>query len=70
MEDGQEGDHLTDALTTKAIKFMNDHKDQQFYLNLCYYTVHTPVTAKDKIKKYETKLKDAGITKQSPGIKV
>ena len=70
MEDGKEGDYLTDALTTKAIKFMNDHKDQPFYLNLCYYTVHTPVTGKkDKIKKFESKLKKSGWTEQASGVK-
>ena len=69
MEDGKEGDYLTDALTTKAINFMNEHKDQPFYLNLCYYTVHTPVTGKkDKIKKYEAKLKSEGITESAGAI--
>ena len=69
MEDGKEGDYLTDALTTKAIDFMNDHKDQPFYLNLCYYTVHTPVTGKkDKIQKYVKKLRAAGIHESAGAI--
>ncbi|WDE99337.1 sulfatase [Lentisphaera profundi] len=66
MEDGKEGDYLTDALTSKAIDFMQSSKSKPFYLNLCYYTVHTPVTGKkDKIKKYKTKL---GTEETAPAI--
>ncbi|EDM25057.1 putative exported uslfatase [Lentisphaera araneosa HTCC2155] len=66
MEDGKKGDYLTDALTDKAINFMKDNQDQPFYLNLCYYTVHTPVTGKkDKVKKYEEKLKKISANQQS-----
>ena len=56
MEDGQPGDYLTDALTTKAIGFIKDHADKPFFLNLWYYTVHTPIEPrKDKLEKYTAK---------------
>lgn len=42
MEDGQPGDYLTDALTTKALAFIEDNRDQPFLLYLSYYAVHKP----------------------------
>lgn len=58
MEDGKEGDYLTDALTTKAIQFIADSADRPFFLNLWYYTVHTPIEPReDKLKKYNAKAK-------------
>ncbi|NIP96366.1 MAG: sulfatase-like hydrolase/transferase, partial [Akkermansiaceae bacterium] len=53
MEDGKEGDYLTDALTDRALVFMETNRDKPFFLNLWYYTVHTPIQArKDKLEKY------------------
>jgi arylsulfatase A-like enzyme len=58
MEDGKDGDYLTDALTTKAIQFIADSAERPFFLNLWYYTVHTPIEPrKDKLKKYNAKAK-------------
>ncbi|MDF7826832.1 sulfatase [Pontiellaceae bacterium B12227] len=34
---------LTDHLTTEAIDFMDEHKDEPFFINLHYYTVHRPI---------------------------
>ncbi len=63
LEDGKPGDYLTDVLTDKAIQFMQETVDKPFFLNMWYYTVHTPVTGKkDKIAKYEKKLADMGIS--------
>lgn len=42
MEDGKPGDYLTDALTTKALRFMEDNREEPFLLFLSYYTVHKP----------------------------
>jgi arylsulfatase A-like enzyme len=64
MEDGKDGDYLTDALTTKAIKFMKESKDmgKPFFLNMWFYSVHTPVQAKkEKIEKFEKKLEKMGL---------
>ncbi len=64
MAGGQDGDFLTDAITTKAISFMKDHKDQPFFLNLCYFAVHTPIEAKeDKLAKYRAKAKSPAFAK-------
>lgn len=62
MEDGKSGDYLTDALTDKAIAFIEEQGDQPFFLNLWYYTVHTPIQARqDKLEKYRRKAKELGL---------
>lgn len=67
MEDGKEGDYLTDALTTKAIGFIKDHAEKPFFLNLWYYTVHTPIEPRqDKLEKYTAKAKALGFDKSKP----
>ena len=68
LEDGKPGDYLTDVLTDKAIEFMEDSGDQPFFLNLWYYSVHTPVTGKeDKVAKYKEKLaKQRGSKSMAP----
>lgn len=42
MEDGKPGDYLPDALTTKALKFIEKNKDGPFLAYLSYYSVHKP----------------------------
>lgn len=54
LEDRGPGDHLTECLGDLASKFIAEHKDEPFFLNLCYYAVHTPIQAeKDKVAKYK-----------------
>ena len=56
LEDGPEGEHLTDRLTTEAIKFLNASKAKPFFLYLPFYSVHTPMLAKKElIEKYKAK---------------
>ena len=72
LEDGKEGDYLTDALTDQAIQFIRKNKAQPFFLNFWYYTVHTPIQAKkEKLKKYTEKARRLGLdTKTNKGIPV
>ncbi len=42
MEDGKPGDYLTDAITTKALRFIDENKDEPFLMYLSYYAVHKP----------------------------
>lgn len=50
----KEGDYLTDILTDKAIEIIKSTKGQPFYINLNYYSVHTPIEAKEKtVQKYQ-----------------
>ncbi len=53
LENGPEGEHLTDRLTDEAIRFIQDKQVQPFFLHLAYYAVHTPLQPKaDKLAKY------------------
>ncbi len=66
MEDGKEGDYLTDAFTDRAINFIEENKDKPFFLNMWYHTVHTPIEPrKDKLVKYQEKAKAMGLDKTS-----
>jgi arylsulfatase A-like enzyme len=42
----REREYLTDRLTDEAMKIMEDAGGQPFFLNLAYYTVHTPIEGK------------------------
>jgi len=64
LKDGQEGEYLTDRLTDEAIRLIENRNDEPFFLNMCYYSVHTPIQAKqEKIAKYEAKAKAMGLDK-------
>lgn len=57
IEDGVEGEYITDRLTTETVQFIKDHKDTPFFAVLSHYAVHTPFQAKqDKIDTYKKKL--------------
>ncbi|MFW6279377.1 MAG: sulfatase [Bacillota bacterium] len=62
LSDGPEGEYLTDRLTTEAIDLIKNNDDHPFYLNLCYYAVHTPIMGKKEyVNKYKTKAKSLGL---------
>ncbi len=62
LEDGPEGQYLTDRLTDEAIDLIRNNEGQPFFLDLWYYAVHIPIQAKEeKIQKYEAKAKDMGL---------
>jgi len=63
LDDGPEGEYLTDHLTDEAIRLIEDVDDgRPYFLNLCYYSVHTPIQAKpEKVRKYEAKAKAMGL---------
>ena len=42
ITDGPKGEYIADRLTDEAIKFIEAHKDEPFYLNLWHYSVHGP----------------------------
>ena len=59
LEEGVEGEYLTDRLTDETISFIMEHKDEAFFAMLSHYGVHTPFQAKqDAIKKYRKKVKE------------
>lgn len=62
MEDGPEGEYLTDRLTNETIKFIKDNQDRPFFAFLSFHTVHTPLQAKEEIvNKYAHKIKSMGL---------
>lgn len=66
LEDGPEGEYLTERLATEASDFINSSTSQPFFLNLWLYNVHTPLQAKqDKIDHY-TELIDESKLQKNP----
>lgn len=56
LEDGPQGEFLTDRLTNESLQFIDENKDNPFYLHLAFYTVHVPIQAnKEYLKKFEKK---------------
>lgn len=54
--DGPKGEHIDDRLGTEAIKYITEHKDEPFHLNLWMYDCHGPWEAKlDLIQKFANK---------------
>lgn len=45
MEDGPEGEYLSDRLTDESISFIKNNAGEPFLLYLSFYTVHTPIQA-------------------------
>jgi arylsulfatase A-like enzyme len=46
-EDEEEGEWLTDRLTTEAIKFIGRNQDQPFFVNLHFYAPHRPTAQRN-----------------------
>ncbi|MEP0366330.1 MAG: sulfatase [Cyclobacteriaceae bacterium] len=55
ITNGPEGEYLTDRLTSEAISFISDHKEENFFAYMPYYTVHTPLLPRpDLFESYQT----------------
>ena len=68
MPEGEEGEYLTDRLTTHAIRLIRESKEsgKPFFLNFCHYAVHTPIQAPaELVAKYEAKAKRLGLDAQT-----
>ena len=48
----REGEYLTDRLTDEAIRVVGHAKGKPLFLNLNYYSVHTPIEAKEEDVQY------------------
>jgi arylsulfatase A-like enzyme len=54
----EKGIYLTDALTEKAVEFIETNQNQPFFLYLTHYAVHTPIQAKQELTEhFQTKEK-------------
>lgn len=59
LKDGPKGEYLTDRMGAEAVKFIEAHRSQPFFLYLPHFAVHTPLQGKpDLVAKYKAKLKD------------
>jgi len=62
LSSGPEDEHLADRLTDESIRFIAAAGDDPFFLYLSFYSVHTPLQAKEElITKYEAKAQDLGL---------
>lgn len=49
LPDGPKGEYLTDRLGTEAVRFIEAHQDQPFFLYLPFFSVHTPIQGKPEL---------------------
>jgi arylsulfatase A-like enzyme len=63
LEDGPEGEYLTDRLTDEALRLIETRNtDRAFFLNMCHYAVHTPIEAPEAlVEKYRRKRAQLGL---------
>ncbi len=66
LEDGPEGQYLTDRLTDEAIRLIRSNDGRPFFLNLWYYTVHIPVQGKQEhVDRFTAKAAARGLDKKN-----
>jgi arylsulfatase A-like enzyme len=62
LPDGPEGEHLPDRLATEAVKFMRANASRRFLVYFPFYSVHTPLMAREDLRrKYEAKRARLGL---------
>lgn len=56
LEQGEEGEYLTDRMTEEALRYLEDHKEKPFFLYLSHFAVHDPIEGRpDLVEKYRLK---------------
>ena len=58
LPDGPEGEYIADRLTDEALAFIEDARDEPFFLNFWQYAVHAPYQCKEEYREYFEKKKD------------
>lgn len=70
LDDGPEGEYLTDRLAEESIRFLEEVGEDPFFLFLSFYTVHTPIQGAEQFDElYEQKqsqLPDGGRPESRP----
>ncbi|TLS49126.1 sulfatase [Paenibacillus antri] len=67
LDEGPEGEYLTDRLTDEAIQLILQKDDRPFFLNLWHYAVHTPIQAKpEDIERFARKAEAMGLDSVDP----
>jgi arylsulfatase A-like enzyme len=66
LSDGSDGEYLTERLTSEACDFIANNASKPFFLNFCFYNVHTSLQAKaEKVEKYKA-LADSSKNQMNP----
>jgi arylsulfatase A-like enzyme len=67
LEDGPDGEYLTDRLTDESIALIEGADDRPFFLNLWHYAVHIPIDSPaELVEKYEHKARATGLDTIDP----
>ena len=65
LPDGPPGEHLPDRVATETAQFIAANRDRPFFVYLSFYSVHTPLMAREDLrKKYEGKRARLGLTEK------
>ncbi len=65
LTDGPDGEHLPDRLATETASFIEANRDRPFFAYFAFYSVHTPLMARDDLRiKYEEKRRRLGLKTQ------
>lgn len=68
LPDGPDGEHLPDRLATETVRFLEQHREEPFLAYLCFYSVHTPLMARDDLRrKYEARARELPIQEPAWG---
>ncbi len=69
LEDGPQGEYLTDRLTDEAIRLIGESDDEPFFMDLWHYTVHMPPQAKEEdIRYFQEKAKRMKLDQVDPFV--
>lgn len=66
ITDGPDGEYITDRLTDEVLKFLEVHRDEPFFLNLCQYGLHGPWGHKEAYTAEFTKKTDPRGEQRNP----
>ena len=65
LEGGPEGEHLPARLAAETANFIEAHQEGPFFAYLSFYSVHTPLIAREDLRrKYEEKRRRLGLQEQ------
>jgi arylsulfatase A-like enzyme len=65
LPDGPPGEHLPDRLSNETVRFIEANKTRPFFAYFAFYSVHTPLMAREDLrKKYEEKRARLGLTEK------
>jgi len=65
LEDGPEGEHLPHRLASETNQFIEEHQSELFFAYLSFYSVHTPLMAREDLEaKYQQKKEALGLEDQ------